>query len=241
MVYLVGDILAAVAVEGIGPAVAWRDAPFGHVGIIARIQVDGQSPCMVGELLLSRHRAVVERRSVVILHRPYVIAVIVIHQHHPLDAVASLIELAEDAQHPFGNLGVHHHLPQLRTSLRIPVEHPQVAQLIPVQRTVLFPRLPLHALEGSIAQRLCREAVLQSRALHLLVRHDGLRLPFLQEPRKRFSRLRRNGEDNAQQQQVYNILFFHADKGSANERKKQILFDFFRMQPTHSRALLAYP
>ena len=85
---------------------------------------------MYGNPIRIGNPAVVEAGGVVIHHGSLVVGVIVIHETHPFDGIARLIEFPEDLDQHVRDIGVAYHLALMGHAVQIFVQDMDAAQML---------------------------------------------------------------------------------------------------------------
>ena len=130
-----------------------------HVGIVAGIDVDGETPGVIGELLRVGHVAVAEAAGVVVAHLPLVVGIVVVGQSDALDGVVAGVELTEDGDELVGNQFVADELALVRLVVVVPVAHTDVSEVAAGDMGIVDVGLALHALPDGVGD-LHRDEVL---------------------------------------------------------------------------------
>lgn len=147
-------------------------------GIIERIDVHGESHAVGGEFLRACHGAVAETGGVVGGHRRLVLSAIVVDEHHALDGVAGVVELAEDGHEIVGDAAVTDEFAELDMAVERAVKQAQVAQVGTRDAAVGGERFAVNALEGGVVYLVDGETLVQSERLHGLFGNPCARLPL---------------------------------------------------------------
>ena len=138
VVNLIGEVPRAVAIclgsGGLDEPRTVIKIPI--IGVVKRIDINGQSTGMLRQLGRAGYGAVAEARRVVVAHLCLVVGIIDIRQQHPLNRVLCIEELVQDVHHALGNLLVAHHLAHVHLIVVVPVQGADVAQVV----TVYYPR-----------------------------------------------------------------------------------------------------
>ena len=113
-----------------------------HIGVLLGINIYGAAVSVIGQALSSRHFSEIKSGGVVHLAGESIVRLKIIHQIHGVNLVFLLIQLSENLQTVPGNRLVYHQLPHLHLLVKIVVEHLQVPQFLPGNRTVLLVGLP---------------------------------------------------------------------------------------------------
>ena len=100
-----------------------------HIGVLDRVDIDRSSVSMLRQAPAARHLAAVEARRVVGGHRRCIVTAVRIHEPHPLNRPARLVQASEDAYDGPCQVLVDDHLAFARQVVPADVEHPQVAQV----------------------------------------------------------------------------------------------------------------
>jgi len=168
---------SAVAAVSIGTTVGRLDVVAFHAGIVARIQVDGQSAAVLRHTLGAPDGAEIKGACVVGLHRTLVVGTVVVHQNNALYLVIQVEELSKYPQNALGNTAVYHHFAALRLSAGIAMQQSEIAQFGAFERAIGLPRLALHAPKNVIAQWFGREKAIDSDRIQRFFTDDGAGFP----------------------------------------------------------------
>lgn len=125
-----GEVTAAVYIGGAG---SWLDQEVTvyvfHVGVIERIDVDGNAHAVLGDFRGMGDEAEVEGGAVVVGHGSFIVGVVVIDEADLLDGIFGGIELFEDGEDGFCDAAVDHHFAVLRFPLEIHMAEAEVGEL----------------------------------------------------------------------------------------------------------------
>ena len=161
VVYLVGEVPRAIAVclGSSGLDVTGAVGTVLVVGVVERVDVDGQSAGVLRELGGAGDGAVAEGRRVVVAHLRLIVCIIHVGQQHPLDGVLGVEQLAQDGGHTVSNLLVHYHLAHMHLTIVVPMQGADVTQVITPDVRVFLIGLALHTLPYTIGDRVGGEAI----------------------------------------------------------------------------------
>ena len=165
---LVAELLAAV---GIGLAVGGFNDPtailrMADIGIVERIDVDGEAAGVIGERLRTRDGAITEPAGVVVAHLTLSVGIILISQADALDRVVGLVELAEDSEQLVGYQPIADDFSLMGLMVVVPMEHAQIAQVATADVGIVDIGLALHLLPDGIGDGLGSKAIRSVLALH---------------------------------------------------------------------------
>ncbi|KWW26725.1 MAG: hypothetical protein AUK64_2457, partial [bacterium P201] len=181
VVYLVGEVPRAVAIC-LGSSRLDEAGAVGAVlviGVVERVDVDGQSAGVLREFCGAGDSAVAERRRVVVAHLRLIVCIIHIGQEHPLDGVLGIEQLAEDGGYAVSNLLVHYHLADVHLVVVVPVQGADVTQVITPDVRVLLIGLALHTLPHTIGDRVGGKAfVYAAKGIDGLLTDGATSLPL---------------------------------------------------------------
>ena len=161
--YLVAIALAAVGIGFACGGFYYLTASFvvTDVGVVEGIDVDGETTCVVGQLLSARDGAITETAGVVGAHLALVVGIVVVGQTDALDGVVGLVELTEDGQQLGGYQTVTDEFALMGLIVVVPMEHPQVAQVAALDIGIGHVGLSLHLLPYAVGNRLSGETFLR--------------------------------------------------------------------------------
>ena len=164
VINLIGEVPRAVAIwlasGGLDDPRTVIKVPI--VGIVKRIDINGQSTGMLRQFGRAGDDAEAEARRVVVAHLRLVVGIIDIRQHHPLNRVLCIEELAQDVHHALGNHLVAHHLAHVHLIVVVPVQGADVAQVVTAYVGILLEGLTLHPLPDAVGDGLSGEALVDA-------------------------------------------------------------------------------
>ena len=160
---LVAELLAAV---GIGLAVGGFYDPaailrMADIGIVERIDVDGEAAGVIGELLRTRDDTITEAAGVVVAHLTLIVGIILISQADALDRVVGLVQLTEDGEQLVGDQTVADDFSLMGLMVVVPMEHAQIAQVATADVGIVDIGLALHLLPDGIGDGLGSKTILR--------------------------------------------------------------------------------
>jgi len=134
-----GAVVGAVAaVVGVGFAVGDATGA-GDVGVLQRIDIDGGAVGVVGPFGAAGDGTAVKRRGVVVVDRDRVVAAVGADEFHCFDGIAAAIEFTENGRDFIRDIAMDDHFAGVVTSVKAPIGHPQVPQIIQPHRTAPMP------------------------------------------------------------------------------------------------------
>ena len=165
---LVTELLAAV---GIGLAVGGLNDPaailrMADIGIVERVDVDGEAAGVIGELLRTRDDTITEAAGVIVAHLTLIVGIVLISQADALDRVVGLVQLTEDGEQLVGDQTVADDFSLMGLTVVVPMEHAQIAQVATADVGIVDIALALHLLPDGIGDGLGRKAIRNVLALH---------------------------------------------------------------------------
>ena len=93
---------------------------------------------------------ITETAGIVVAHLELVVGIVFIGQSHALDGVVGVVELAEDGDEFVGNQPVADQLALVGLLIVIPMEYPDIAEVIALDMGIFYIRFPLHLLPDGI-------------------------------------------------------------------------------------------
>ena len=98
-----------------------------HIGIVQRIDVDGTSIGMIGELRLAGYGSVIKAGGIVVRHRQLVVCVVRVNQPYLLNGILVFIQFAENIQQILRNRLIADEFSLLNLRLKIIVQDMDVS------------------------------------------------------------------------------------------------------------------
>jgi len=131
-----------------------------YAWVLQRVQVDGQSTGMHGEMFRTVHDAVAEARGVISLHGALVVGIEVIDGTYLGDRVALSVELTENVEQVFGDGLVANDDAMTRIALEIDMKYADHTQVGAADGAFLRKGFALHVLKECIGDGIDAEILL---------------------------------------------------------------------------------